>query len=97
VQKNYQHCLNHFYRLFNTRPGAILTDKHPDYFSTNYGLDLSKEINVPLKQYQYHEAHFAAVLGENNLLNDDKPVLGVIWEGIGIGKWPGMRRRVLHL
>ena len=85
VQKNFQHCLNHFYRLFDTKPGVILTDKHPDYFSTNYGLDLSKEINVPVKQYQHHEAHFAAVLGENNLLNNDKPVLGVIWDGVGIG------------
>ncbi len=85
VQKNYQYCVNHFYRLLDTKPQIILTDKHPDYFSTIYGLDLSKEINVPIKQYQHHEAHFAAVLGENNLININEPVLGVIWDGVGIG------------
>ena len=85
VQKNYRHCVDHFFRLFDTRPGVILTDKHPDYFSTSYGIDLSKEINVPVRHYQHHEAHFAAVLGENNLLKDDKPVLGVIWDGVGLG------------
>ena len=85
VQKNYQHCVDHFFRLFNTRPQVILTDKHPDYFSTSYGLNLSKEINIPVKHYQHHEAHFAAVLGENNLLNNDKPILGIIWDGVGLG------------
>lgn len=85
VQKNYQYCVNHFYRLLDTKPQIILTDKHPDYFSTSFGLDLSKEINVPIKQYQHHEAHFAAVLGDNNLLNNNEPVLGIIWDGAGIG------------
>ena len=85
MQKNYQHCLNHYYCLFDTKPEVILTDKHPDYFSTTYGLDLSREINVPIKHYQHHEAHFAAVLGENNLLTYDKPGLGVIWDGFGLG------------
>ena len=85
VQQNYQHCLDHFYRLLNIQPEVILTDKHPDYFSTSAGMDLSKAINVPIRHYQHHEAHFAAVLGENNLLSFDKPVLGVIWDGVGLG------------
>lgn len=85
VQKNYLHCAEHFFKVFNTQPQIILTDKHPDYFSTNYGVDLAKALNTPVKHYQHHEAHFAAVLGENNLLNDDKPVLGVIWDGFGLG------------
>ena len=85
VQKNYHYCLNHFYSLFDTQPEIILTDKHPDYYSTSYGLDLAKEMHIPVKQYQHHEAHFAAVLGENNLLKNDKPVLGIIWDGFGLG------------
>jgi hydrogenase maturation protein HypF len=85
VQKNYEHCLNHFYSLFETKPEIILADKHPDYFSTSFGVDLAKEINIPIIHYQHHEAHFAAVLGENNLLSNDKPVLGIIWDGIGLG------------
>ncbi len=85
VQKNYEYCLNHFFSLFNAGPQVILTDKHPEYFSTSYGMDLAKELNVAVKQYQHHEAHFAAVLGENNLLNSDNSVLGVIWDGAGLG------------
>ena len=85
VQQNYQHCLHHFYRLLNIQPEIILTDKHPDYFSTINGIDLSTAINIPVRHYQHHEAHFAAVLGENNLLSFDKPVLGVIWDGVGLG------------
>lgn len=85
VQENYKHCLSHFNRLLNTNPKVILTDKHPDYYSTSYGLELSKELNVPVRHYQHHKAHFAAVLGENNLLSSTTSILGVIWDGVGLG------------
>lgn len=85
AQNIYQQCIKHFYRLLDTRPEVILTDKHPDYFSTCYGLNFSEELNVPVKRYQHHVAHFAAVLGENNLITHDKPILGVIWDGVGLG------------
>jgi len=85
VQKNYRHCLTHFHDLLDTKPEVILTDKHPDYYSTSYGLELAEKLNVPVRKYQHHEAHFAAVLGENNLINHDKPVLGIIWDGAGLG------------
>lgn len=85
VQNNYHQCIKHFYSLLDTRPEVILTDKHPDYYSTSYGVNFSEELNVPVKRYQHHMAHFAAVLGENNLITNDKPVLGVIWDGVGLG------------
>ncbi len=34
---------------------------------------------------QHHNAHFAAVLAENNLLKTEDPVLGIIWDGTGYG------------
>jgi hydrogenase maturation protein HypF len=40
AQKNYQHCLNHFYCLLDTRPAIILSDNHPDYYSSRYAADL---------------------------------------------------------
>jgi hydrogenase maturation protein HypF len=46
---------------------------------------LAHELNVPIKKYQHHKAHFAAVLGEHDLLDSDAPILGVIWDGTGLG------------
>jgi hydrogenase maturation protein HypF len=34
---------------------------------------------------QHHEAHFASVLGEHNLLDEQEPILGVVWDGTGFG------------
>jgi hydrogenase maturation protein HypF len=83
--QNYRYTIEHFFGLFGAKPDLILADKHPDYFSTRFADHLSNELNVDLKKYQHHLAHFAAVLGEHNLLEADEPVLGVIWDGTGLG------------
>ena len=85
AQNNFEDTLHHLLQLFKCRPEIILADKHPDYFSSHLGELLSKEWNIPLIKVQHHEAHFAAVLAENNLFNEDEPVLGVIWDGTGLG------------
>jgi hydrogenase maturation protein HypF len=85
TQKNYRHTVEHFFDLFDEKPALVLVDKHPDYFSTRFAEQLSDEPDVPLKKYQHHIAHFAAILGENNLIDSDEPVLGVIWDGTGLG------------
>jgi hydrogenase maturation protein HypF len=85
TQKNYRQIVNHFFDLFDEKPEVILADKHPNYFSTRFATQLSDELDVPLKKYQHHIAHFAAVLGEHNLIDTDEPVLGVIWDGTGLG------------
>ena len=38
------------------------------------------------KTVQHHQAHFAAILGEHRLLHADQKILGVIWDGIGMGE-----------
>ncbi len=85
AQNNFEHTVNHFLHLFKCRPQIVLADKHPDYFSSHLAERLSKEWNIPLMKVQHHEAHFAAVLAENNLLDEEEPVLGVIWDGTGFG------------
>ncbi len=85
TQENYKHTLQHFLDLFKTDADIILCDKHPAYPSTQYGENRSKALNIPLKSIQHHMAHFGAVLGENNLIHAKKPVLGVIWDGTGLG------------
>ena len=85
AQKNFEKNLNQFLKLFNTKPEVILADKHPGYFTTQLAKRLSAEQKVPLIKIQHHEAHFASVLGEHNLIDEKEPVLGVIWDGTGFG------------
>ena len=74
-----------FRRIFEEEPDCILIDKHPGYLSSQYGEELSKTTGVPLYRIQHHKAHFASVLGENNLFASTDGILGVIWDGTGYG------------
>jgi hydrogenase maturation protein HypF len=84
-QDGFQHVLDHFLQLFELKPKAILADKHPIYFTNNFAADYAAKNHTPVLYYQHHTAHFAAVLGENNLLNKNEEVMGVIWDGTGYG------------
>jgi hydrogenase maturation protein HypF len=85
TQGHYRHTLAHFTGLLSAKPDVLLADKHPGYFSTGLGHELARQWRVPVQLVQHHQAHFAAVLGENNLLHTTEPVLGVIWDGVGYG------------
>lgn len=85
TQNNFEHTIHHFLHLFKCKPEIIIADMHPDYFSSHLSERLSNEWNIPVVKVQHHEAHFSAVLAENNLLYEQAPVLGVIWDGTGLG------------
>jgi hydrogenase maturation protein HypF len=63
---------------------VLLVDKHPNYQSTQHGIELSKKWKTKLYYVQHHKAHFAAVLGEYHLF-EEANVLGVVWDGTGFG------------
>lgn len=86
TQENYRHTLQHFLQLFQTQPDIILLDQHPQYASSWYGKELANQLKLPQISIQHHESHFAAILAEHNLINSPKPVLGVIWDGTGLGE-----------
>jgi hydrogenase maturation protein HypF len=81
----YKETLSHWLKLYDAVPKIIVTDNHPNYFSNQYGVELSKKYNADIKIVQHHEAHFAAVLAENDLIESPQPVLGIIWDGTGLG------------
>lgn len=85
TEQNYQHTMAHFLKLFNAQPGTILCDKYKDYASTRYGETIAQTLKKPVHYIQHHIAHFGAILGEHNLLQTEEPVLGVIWDGTGLG------------
>lgn len=85
-QQMYKETLKHCMDLYEVKPSVILADLHPGYFAHQYAIELAGENGSSLNYIQHHEAHFAAVLAENNLLLSTDPVLGVIWDGTGLGR-----------
>ncbi len=85
AQENYRRVLRHLLTLFRTQPTVILTDRHPQYATNQYGQQLADEYAVPRVSVSHHEAHLAAVLGEHDLVDTEAPVLGVVWDGTGLG------------
>lgn len=85
AQEAFETSLNQLFGLLGTEPDLIVADKHPGYSSSIRGKEWAQQRQLPFIRVQHHEAHFAAVLAENNLLETQDQVLGVIWDGTGYG------------
>jgi hydrogenase maturation protein HypF len=86
VSERYQKSISKYEQLFDTKPEVILIDSHPQYQSSSIGRVLAEKSNVKLVSIQHHKAHFASVLGENDLFESKEKVLGVVWDGTGLGE-----------
>lgn len=86
IYERYQTTLEAFCKLFRTRPQAILVDLHPQYPSTLLGNTWAQKWGLTPVAIQHHKAHFAAVLGEHQLFHSDEKILGVVWDGTGLGE-----------
>jgi hydrogenase maturation protein HypF len=84
-QESYSKTLAHLKHLLHFEPSVILADKHPSYNVSALGRKIAEEQKVKLIEVQHHEAHFAAVLAENHLTENEEPVIGFIWDGTGYG------------
>lgn len=84
-QESFKHVIQHLLTLLATKPELILLDKNQAYPSSVYGTDLAKKLNIPTKAIQHHKSHFAAVLGEHGLIDTQEPILGLVWDGTGVG------------
>lgn len=90
TQQNYLLTLNRFLDCYTEndleRPvDKVIFDLHTGYFSTEFGKAKAEEWGLPIQTIQHHEAHFAAVLAENDLLDTPEKTMGVVWDGTGIG------------
>ncbi|MCX8107603.1 MAG: carbamoyltransferase HypF [Verrucomicrobiae bacterium] len=78
-------------RLLDITPEIVASDKHPDYASTRTARGSGKHVVC----VQHHYAHVLACMAENDL---PAPVLGVAWDGTGLGTdmsiWGGEFLRV---
>ena len=84
-QQYYRQAQDHLLKLMESTPGRIIVDRHPQYYSTGLGDDLSRQWNVPVEKVQHHEAHAWSVLAENDLIDTGDAVLCVVWDGTGYG------------
>jgi hydrogenase maturation protein HypF len=65
-------------RFYEFTPEIVACDLHEEYLSTKHARTLAK----PLVKVQHHYAHVLACMAENELQG---PVLGVSWDGTGLG------------
>jgi hydrogenase maturation protein HypF len=85
VYQRYHDYILKFTSVFDTVPEVLLVDEHKHYQSTLLGLELSKLYNAKVVSVQHHKAHFASVLGEHGLFDTQEKIMGVIWDGTGLG------------
>jgi len=82
--QSYKEGIKHFEYLFDIRPDVIAYDLHPAYLSTDYGIGRARNEHLTLIGVQHHRAHIASCMADNRY-QDDKPVIGVAFDGTGYG------------
>jgi hydrogenase maturation protein HypF len=79
----YQEAIKRLSRVFQFNPEMVACDLHPDYLSTSYAEEVSKEKELPLLRIQHHHAHIASCMAENYLT---EKVIGIAFDGTGLGE-----------
>ncbi|MFW5861879.1 MAG: carbamoyltransferase HypF [Spirochaetota bacterium] len=77
----YRSAIDHFKKIFDFRPGTVVSDLHPGYYTTMFADELSQQ-GITHMKVQHHHAHIAANLEEHNV---NQPVIGIAYDGTGYG------------
>jgi hydrogenase maturation protein HypF len=72
------HVNSVFRQMYDLEPVAVACDLHPDYLSTQH----AQKCGEPVVAVQHHYAHVLSCMAENQL---DGCLLGVSWDGTGLG------------
>ncbi|PAF48599.1 carbamoyltransferase HypF [Helicobacter sp. 12S02634-8] len=87
--QRYENIFDFFKEFYALTPDVLCSDLHPDYHSSI--LSAKKSIQIPCGhiKLQHHLAHFYAVFAEailqDNSITPQTQVLGIIWDGTGLG------------
>jgi hydrogenase maturation protein HypF len=78
----YEGAIARLERFLAFRPEALACDLHPLYLSTRYARERAAALGAPVVAVQHHHAHVASLAAEHGLSG---PVLGLAWDGTGLG------------
>ena len=83
--QDFQDNIDLYQQLYETEIKHLACDLHPDYLSSKYAENYAQTNNIKLNAVQHHHAHIAACLFEQGRAADSDKVLGVVWDGMGLG------------
>ena len=72
-------------RLFDHHPSTIAVDLHPGYRASRAGREIAVSKGLALAEIQHHHAHIAACMADHGHPLDGAPVLGLAFDGLGLG------------
>ena len=82
MQGHFEQTLATFRDLYDLNPELLVSDCHPGYLSHQWAKDYCHEQGATHLEVQHHHAHLLAVMAEHNITG---PVLGVAFDGTGLG------------
>lgn len=83
--QDFQNNIDLYQQLYETDIKHLACDFHPDYLSSKYADNYAETNTLKLTEVQHHHAHMAACLFEHGRAVDSAKVLGIVWDGIGLG------------
>ncbi|MCX8083415.1 MAG: carbamoyltransferase HypF [Calditerrivibrio sp.] len=69
--------------LYSIEVNVVVTDLHPDYYSSIFGEGVAQEKGAYFYKLQHHKAHFYSIMLESGRLDN---TIGVIFDGLGVGE-----------
>ncbi|HDN9020494.1 TPA: carbamoyltransferase HypF [Aeromonas salmonicida] len=82
MQGHFEQTLATFRDLYDLKPELLVSDCHSGYLSHQWAKGYCREHNATHIEVQHHHAHLLGVMAEHEITG---PVLGVAFDGTGLG------------
>ncbi|ABK39492.1 carbamoyltransferase HypF [Aeromonas hydrophila] len=82
MQSHFEQTLATFRDLYDLKPELLVSDRHPGYLSHQWAKSYCRDQGAIHLEVQHHHAHLLGVMAEHDITG---PVLGVAFDGTGLG------------
>ncbi|MFM5133895.1 carbamoyltransferase HypF [Aeromonas rivipollensis] len=82
MQSHFEQTLATFRDLYDLKPEVLVSDRHPGYLSHQWAKGYCHDQGATHLEVQHHHAHLLGVMAEHDIRG---PVLGVAFDGTGLG------------